>query len=189
MDNKLTWLEKMGIARVGVLASAVIAAVSGCGGDPQAREYALPSDLCGTEVPSELYDGLFPNGSEVEIQESFSAPGPPLYECEVTVDGNGVIRSGTAAWDDFEAGIDNFGLPVEIEEGDPVSGTYDARVWPGAAIAQASCPELGSRGSFMVYIRAEHPEDEAESKSIMSELIQPYMAAVVDLIPEYGCES
>jgi hypothetical protein len=36
---------------------------------------------------------------------------------------------------------------------------------------------------FLVYLQVSHPEDDEESVEVLSQLIQPYMAAAIDGVP------
>ncbi|GAB2906866.1 hypothetical protein [Streptomyces mayteni] len=173
-----------------VALSAVAGMTLACGG-PNGREYALPDDLCGLEIADELYDPLFPNGTELETESSFTdmRSTPVGHECQLTVDGDEVVYSRTRGAEDFQTFINYLDLPVEMHEGEPVPGDYNAVVWPGVAMAQVPCPPENMISSFMVVLRAEYPEDEEESARVLSDLIEPYMAAALDLIPEYQCGS
>ncbi|RKN45759.1 hypothetical protein [Streptomyces hoynatensis] len=173
--------------RSGALALALAALLLGCGG-PSGREYALPRNFCGVDLPQEDFESLFPAGSKLLIQPSFddsSAWAGSRY-CRIAVDGDDVIRADANGVDSFEGAIVHSDLSVEMDEAEPVEGEFDAFVWPHVAMATAPC-HLDSGAGFntietlTLALTADSPGDDDESVRVLSELIQPFMAATVEM--------
>ncbi|MEV8117448.1 hypothetical protein AB0O69_21510 [Streptomyces xiamenensis] len=170
-------------SQVVVLSSVLL--ITSCGGDSAERNYAVPSDLCGLDVPRDLYDPVFPPGSQLAVEDSFDLSGPLTLlgdTCTIEVDGSQVVHSATYAWDSFDK------VSVGEGEGEAVSGAFNAMVWPGVAMAQAPCTIAVSEShhmteSFMISLEMTHPEGDEESVEVLSQLIQPYMAAAIDGVP------
>lgn len=168
---------------------AVAAMVAGCSGGSAEREYALPPNLCGLETGKDRYDLLFPPGEEVEILRSFAGDEERFVgrQCIIEVDGVEIIRSVTSKDEKFETFIGSKSLDYDIADGKPVSGDFNAMVWPGLAMAQTPCTIPGTHHnlleSFMVVIHSAHPDNDEESVEVLSQLIQPYMAAAIEGVP------
>ncbi|MFR9724311.1 hypothetical protein ACL02R_13235 [Streptomyces sp. MS19] len=182
---------RQAVAAVGCVGVAVL--LSACGGDESnAREYDLPSNFCGVEVPTGLYDPIFPPGGEVESRGRFDGAVPAGLNCSYRVDGETAVMSGTSGDSEFDSFLAVRGLDYSMSEAENVAGEYEALVWPGFVMAKAPCTvgddESAIIRSFTVAVQVQHPEDGEESKRILSEFIQPYMAALLDQIPcaEYG---
>lgn len=172
-----------------VLLAGVLAA--GCGGDGSAeREYAVPDTLCGLQLPQRLYDPLFPPGSGSPDSSDLSRYFPYLdtnESCSVSVEGEDVILVQTWAADSFadflqRPGPEDLAGEYDLADGEPVDGPYDAMVWPGLALAGTPCEpgEAVAIGSFTIAVEAAYPEDDEESVRVLTELIQPLMAAALE---------
>jgi hypothetical protein len=70
--------------------------MSGCGGDEQKREYAVPRTLCGTKIDSATLTPFFPPGRKITVR-NHSYTGIGVKGCQVVVDNN-VVLSTTQAW-------------------------------------------------------------------------------------------
>jgi hypothetical protein len=175
------------LARAGAAALVIGLSTVGCGDDgPTEREYALTDTLCGLNVPRDLYDPLFPPGSDLSVEDFTGMPYMTSgYRCLVSVDDEQVILAETRGDDGFQSflmnpGNDDLEEEYAIADGTPVEGEYEAMVWPGFAIAGTSCEPGTSIHSFTIGIQAEYPEDDEESVRALSELIQPFMRAAVE---------
>ncbi|MFF8230765.1 hypothetical protein [Streptomyces caelestis] len=74
--------------------TALAFALTGCGGDDQQREYAIPSTLCGTAVDSDTLAPFLPSGHKITVRnKSYSG----TKGCQVIVD-NKLIFTTTQVW-------------------------------------------------------------------------------------------
>jgi hypothetical protein len=163
----------------------LLAALSttGCGDDsPTEREYALPETLCGLDVPKDLYDPLFPPGSDVKVEGFPGLPYLSADRCHVSVDGEEAILADTGGEDSFQGYMDGVGrhYDYDMDDGTPVEGEFEAMAWPGFVVAGTSCRPGAIIDSFTVGIVADYPEDDEESVRVLSDLIQPFTRAAVD---------
>ncbi|MFJ4820598.1 hypothetical protein [Streptomyces sp. NPDC088801] len=68
--------------------------ITGCGGEEQQREYAVPSTLCGTVVDSDTLAPFLPSGHKITVKDkSYSG----ARVCQVTVD-NKLIFTANQIW-------------------------------------------------------------------------------------------
>ncbi|MFF2373139.1 hypothetical protein ACFVUW_01975 [Streptomyces xiamenensis] len=144
------------------------------------------------DVSSDLYDPLFPSGSDVSVVTSFADLADlgllAGHECLIEVDGKEVIRSGDSAFDDFDTVIAGQKLDVKESEFVPIDGEFEARIWPGVAVAKAPCtvsltPGQNSMETYTIFLKSAYPKDDEESVEVLSQLIQPYMAAAIEGVP------
>ncbi|ARQ69664.1 hypothetical protein CAG99_13000 [Streptomyces marincola] len=168
-----------------MLGAAVL--VAGCGGSAD-REYSLPETLCGVELEEELYDSLFPGGTDVHVVRSFEGGALQAARyCEITVDDEVIVRADAEGRDTFEEfGLDSLG--VEMADAEPVEGEHEALVWPGVAMAKAPCAVTGAEGhntidTLALVLEAEHPGGDDESREVLAGVIQPLFAGVLDMTP------
>ncbi len=167
------------------LSSSAVACQSG----PTEREYAVPDTLCGVDVPEELYEPLFPPGSALHSWPSFgdfSEHSGSRY-CVLSVDDEEIFRAEAMGYDDYADAISSRGLEMTEEDGTVVPGDHQAIVWPGVAMATVPCTIPGIAGAnfietLTIVLEAEHPGDDEESERVLSELIQPFMAATYDMV-------
>jgi hypothetical protein len=152
----------------------------GCESEPTERSYSVPDDICGLDLPQELYTPLFPPGSEVAVEGAFPSEDMGIERCRVTVDEEVVISVDTSGFDEIEEYLSVHGYDYAIGDATSVNGEFDALAWPGLTIAHTPCEPGTVLHAFMVAIQADHPDDEEESVRILSDLIQPLMRAAVD---------
>ncbi|WP_158708031.1 hypothetical protein [Streptomyces sp. NRRL F-2890] len=177
-------------AWIGFSVASAALLLSACSSGPAERNYSLPDTMCGLDLPENLYDPVFPPGSEKEVLDSFEKYGGLFAgrSCVIEVDGEVAIRSETTAGGDFQTVIAREGVTVEEAEGRHVAGEFEAMVWPGLAVAKAPCTvpvnsDHNMMEGFLVYLQVSHPKDDEESVEVLSRLIQPYMAAAIDGVP------
>lgn len=58
--------------------------LAGCSGEE--KNYAVPDELCGAQVKSELIKSLLPSGDEIRVVDEESKSTSPHHFCEVLVD-------------------------------------------------------------------------------------------------------
>ncbi|MEU0589714.1 hypothetical protein [Streptomyces sp. NPDC006132] len=69
-------------------------ALTGCGGDEQQREYAIPRTLCGTAVDSDTLAPFLPSGRKITVRnKSYSG----AKDCQVIVDKK-LVFTTTQVW-------------------------------------------------------------------------------------------
>ncbi|WP_129841632.1 hypothetical protein [Streptomyces sp. RFCAC02] len=113
----------------------------------------------------------------------FDIAGPYVgHTCELQVDGDPAVTAGTYGFMDFEDGISRAGLDVDLHDAVERDGTYEVRVWPGVAMARMECHAIDIV-SVMLTLEAPYPEDDEESVRVLSDLIDPFMDATMQLIP------
>jgi hypothetical protein len=81
-------------AIVVVFAVALSTALSGCSGDDNKREYAVPRKLCGTAIDSDDLAPFLPAGKEITTKDT---SGGGIKRCRVIVDGK-IAATTTQAW-------------------------------------------------------------------------------------------
>jgi hypothetical protein len=88
-----TVIQKYSPLSVAILTTLTLA-LTGCGGDEQQREYAIPSTLCGTAVDSDTLTPFLPTGHKITVKEkSYSG----AKGCQITVD-NKLIFTTSQVW-------------------------------------------------------------------------------------------
>ncbi|RKN45758.1 hypothetical protein D7294_04675 [Streptomyces hoynatensis] len=135
-------------------------------------------------IQQDVFAPLFPAGSELEIERSFTDFETNFVgrRCVVDVDGEQVIWAKTSGFEPADV-IGAEGLPVSLDDATAVPGDYRAMVWPGVAIAQAPCEIPEITDSLTVALRVEYPRDDEESERVLAELIQPFMAGALAMVP------
>ncbi|RBM20218.1 hypothetical protein [Streptomyces sp. PT12] len=172
---------------------AVSVTAVGCGGSEE-RDYALPGDFCGVDMPEELYAPLFPGGSELSVSRSFDEFGNLAVRfCRMSVDDEIILTAestGTGSFGDTESW--DLG-PLDPDDTETVPGEFGARVSPGVAMALAPCTVPGPGGeptieTLKLVLETEHPGDDEESKDVLAGLVQPLMAGAMEMTPcqEHG---
>ncbi len=142
----------------------------------------MPETLCGFDLAKDLYDPLFPPGSDLIVTDYPDDTLMAIDSCEIGLDGNEIIRSETSGAYSFQDYMDAVGrnYDYDVKDGSPVDGEFEAMVWPGFAIAGTACEPGEMIDWFTVGLRVEHPDDDDESVRVLSELIQPFMQAAVE---------
>ncbi|MFJ4536656.1 hypothetical protein ACIP39_11910 [Streptomyces tibetensis] len=101
--------------------SALVAVLSGCGGDESERGYAVPEDLCGVAVDAGELGPFLPDGKEITVRDK---SGGGTTVCEVVVDNEKLALRATQAWVQdgkttaYFASSQTLTAPEESAEGD-----------------------------------------------------------------------
>lgn len=176
------------LATGGALVMFAASTLVACGG-PSGREYAVPDTFCGTKLPAQTYEPLFPSGSDLDVQRSFAdfSEFSASRRCIIKVDGEDAIRAEAGGFD-FEEQFEFYGLAVDIDDAVDVPGEFAAFVLPHVAAASAPChvPNFGDYyiiRELRLVLAVEAPEDDEESMRVLSEMIQPFMAEAVAMTP------
>jgi hypothetical protein len=153
------------------------------GGHPEERIYSLPQTFCGVDVDVREYEALFPPGEEAVTVGSILEGGAAGI-CVIEVDGERAVQvEGFPREDDFEEMASAGPLDIDVSDGEPVPGEYDARVWPQVAMATDGCAWEGREDGYTMALYSFYPDDDDESIRVLSRLIQPYMRAIVESAP------
>ncbi|MGK5531400.1 hypothetical protein [Streptomyces sp. URMC 129] len=164
--------------------------VVACDVGSEERSYALPSEFCGLSLAEDLYEPLFPNGSELQVGMSFDdfSDGTATRYCSLSVDDDEFVRINADGTDEFEHAVVDLSTDVEMSDAESVPGEFDALVWPGVAMAKAPCTVPGVLSSnridtLLVTLETDHPGDDDESVRVLSDLIQPLMTEALKATP------
>ena len=142
---------------VGLLAVlAVGPAMTACssGSSPEKREYATPSSLCGTAMPSAALEPLLPAGKKISSVKSGSAG---FTRCRLVIDGKVAVTSVVEQWkpgtslSDVAYGTDG------IKSGDVKKETAQYIVTDWQAVGRVACGTVDKGGhALFATIREEH---------------------------------
>ncbi|WP_159029836.1 hypothetical protein [Streptomyces marincola] len=141
-------------------------------------------------MAADLYEPLFPGGSDVEIAQSFERfEQQPTRWCRLRVDGDIILNADAAD----RGGIDDVNpeaYDVDPADAQDVPGEYEAAVWPGLAVATVPCTVPGPGPGNHHYIEnltlileTEHPGDDDESREALAGVIQPLFAGALEMTP------
>ncbi|WP_159029834.1 hypothetical protein [Streptomyces marincola] len=139
------------------------------------------------DMEQDLYDPLFPAGSNVDAHRSFEDfDRQPARACRILVDDEMVLNADASGWGDAED-YDPEGHGFDKADGERVPGEFEAVVWPGLAVASAPCAAPGISGhafeTLTLVLEAEHPGDDDESREVLAGVIQPLFAGVLEMTP------
>ncbi|MFI2206876.1 hypothetical protein ACH47Z_40435 [Streptomyces sp. NPDC020192] len=118
------------------------------------REYAVPSSLCGTAVPSSVLEPLLPAGKKISSVKS----GPSgLTRCRLVVDGQVAVTGIIEQWESGttlgKVAYGTYGLP----SGKAKKETSNYIISDSTAVGHASCGKLQKDGhEIFTMIRKEH---------------------------------
>ncbi|MFI9250401.1 hypothetical protein [Streptomyces sp. NPDC053069] len=165
----------------GALACAVLLSSTAC--SKGGRDYAVPGDLCGVAVDSQLVSPLLPDGKK--LTQRSSDAGATSRRCRVSVDDNLVlyISSDLVSPDTDplkvqDRGLQRLGHPAPADIGDA------ARVADRGAMAVADCTTGGDkkRIATLIQLGKEHPEDTSQRRKDLTQLLRAYLPkAMADL--------
>ncbi|UCM89204.1 hypothetical protein [Streptomyces marincola] len=140
-------------------------------------------------MSEDLYRPLFPPGTELNVLQSFSdAEGGATRACRLSVDGELILYAQATGRDDFEAAVTAHDLDVDLVDAQSVAGEFEAVAWPQVAMATAPCAVPGTLDDNVIdtltlVVEAEHPGDDDESREVLSRVIQPLFAGVLEMTP------
>ncbi|MFE5729842.1 hypothetical protein ACFQ7A_02860 [Streptomyces sp. NPDC056528] len=127
----------------GVGAGAVLALTVSC--SSPAREYAVPADLCGVEVPASVLEPVLPPGKEISAHPT-DPKGTGIARCRLHVDGKSVFSASIERWEKDTSARDVADLAQSVDPGDTQS--EDARFVYSAegAVGRVVCRAADAAG-------------------------------------------
>ncbi|MDI1456469.1 hypothetical protein NHG22_22000 [Streptomyces sp. ATE26] len=140
------------------------------------RDYAVPGDLCGVTVDSQLVSPLLPDGKKLTQRSSNASATSP--RCRVSVDGDLVlyissdlVSPGTDPLQVQDRGLQRLGHPLPADVGD------SARVADRGAMAVADCTRRGGkqRIATLIQLEKEHPKDASQRRKDLTRLLRAYL--------------
>ncbi|MFD6420357.1 hypothetical protein [Streptomyces sp. NPDC060198] len=162
---------------VSLSAAAVLAStLSACSDDePAAKNYTVPTTLCGIPVDSAQVKPLLPGGDSLSL--TASKPNSGTVRCNVSVDGKIVLRFTQTWWDRLDTGFKVSGA---------YSGTNDAETtddyrfaWTGTAgVGKTSSCTSSKHPDMRLFAIIQAFDPSIDDKATMKTLINSYTAAV-----------
>lgn len=142
------------VRAAGLLAVGLTMASCSSGTSEDKREYAIPSSLCGTAVPSSALEPLLPAGKKI----SFVKSGPSGFtRCRLVIDGRIAVSSIIEQWESGttlrNVAYGTYGLASDSvkEEGSRYI------ISDSTAVGHASCSKLQKEGhEIFTMIRKDH---------------------------------
>ncbi|MFI9117806.1 hypothetical protein ACIGW0_00095 [Streptomyces bikiniensis] len=153
----------------GVGAGAVLALTVSCASP--AREYAVPTDLCGVGVPASVLEPVLPPGKEISAHPT-DPEGTGIARCRLHVDGESVFSASIERWEEGTSARDVAGPAQSVGPGDTQSA--DARFVYSAtgAVGRVDCRAADDAGrSVWATVRTTRDGTTAEQ---MKNLITAY---------------
>ncbi|GGR45926.1 hypothetical protein GCM10010497_56650 [Streptomyces cinereoruber] len=153
----------------GAAAGAVLALTVSC--SSPAREYAVPTDLCGIEVPASALEPVLPPGKEISAHPT-DPKGTGIARCRLHVDGESVFSASIERWEEGASARDVAGPAQSVGPGDAQS--EDARFVYSAtgAVGRVDCRAADDAGgSVWATVRTTRDGTTAEQ---MKDLITAY---------------
>ncbi|MCX2967554.1 MULTISPECIES: hypothetical protein [Streptomyces] len=169
------------MAKVLASVSLLILVTAACSAQ---REYALPDDLCGIPVPTELMKPFLPAGDTLEQQETESFGGGMLYGCSLIVDRSATLTV-RGQWRDTGFTVQDAAAEKLVHRPDRPRGSSHA-VWNTGAAAVLSCRNQEKEAhSYSVILATPHPDKEEteQHKDALLRFIDVYSEALVDSLP------
>ncbi|MFD8199386.1 hypothetical protein [Streptomyces sp. NPDC059701] len=177
-----SWPRRPGV-RLGAAVAVLLSVATGC--SDGGRDYAVPKDLCGVEVGSDLLAPFLPDGEKV-AQRAYDA-GDTSPRCRVTVDdrlilyvADDLVPPDTDPLKVQDRALLRLGNPAPVDVGEA------ARVANRGATAVAGCTRDGAEKKFVTLLQLERstPEDTEQRRSALTDLLRAYSPkAMADL----GC--
>lgn len=168
----------------GAVAAVFVLALSACSQD--GRNYAVPGDLCGVAVDSDLLSPLLPDGEKL-TQRSYDA-GATSPRCRVSVDdrlvlyvSNDLVPPDTDPLKTQDRGLQRLGHPAPADVG------AAARVADRGALAVADCATEDGRKrvATLIQLEREFPEDTAQRRKNLTRLLRGYLPKAMGAL---GCK-
>ncbi|MCX5396825.1 hypothetical protein [Streptomyces sp. NBC_00102] len=156
---------------VALSAAAVLAGLSGCSGDdePAAKNYTVPTTLCGVTVDPAQVKALLPGGDS--LSSAPSAPNSLTTRCDLSVDGKPALRL-TQTWGDrMDTGATFASGYAGTDDGE-TTGDYRL-VWAGKVGVGKTATCTSSKHTDMrlftvIQVLGSGIDDKAAMKSLIS---------------------
>ena len=155
------------------LGAALLLVVSAsCSSPSPKREYALPKDLCGTQISSATLEPVLPPGQKISAQPT-SAVG--VQRCRLQVDGKTVLSVSTEKRAAGASARDVAMTALGVDPSDTGADNRQLIYSKTGAVNKVECPaSASSDSSLWVTARASH----ASASSDMRRLVEQYAATI-----------
>lgn len=146
------------------LASVVLLTVS-C--SSPSREYAVPTDLCGVQVPVSALEPVLPAGDGVSLHPSAVGGNK---RCRLHVDGESVLSTSIEPWEKDASAQDVARVALEVEPGDTQSEDRRFLYSKKGAVGRVICPGgNAAERSLWATVRVTHDDaTEVEMKTLIT---------------------
>lgn len=166
------------LAGAAVAASALLLLGTACSGGTEKRAFTVPSDLCGTPVPTDVLEPVLPAGGDV-LRAEPETDRPGNRQCKVTVDGTTVLSAFAELRADPSVAKVARGNPyMDLDEHTGEDGTYTWSEQGG--VHRIACPALSAehpdRGHM--FVRVLLHDEELSDADAAKELVLAYAKSV-----------
>ncbi|MES9806196.1 MULTISPECIES: hypothetical protein [Streptomyces] len=136
-----------------------------------AREYAVPTDLCGVEVPSSVLEPVLPPGREISAHPT-DPESTGIVRCRLHVDGKSVFSASIERWEKDTSARDVAGPAQSVGPGDAQSEGARFVYSATGAVGRVDCRAANDAGrSVWATVRTTRDGTTAEQ---MKDLITAY---------------
>ncbi|MEU1090540.1 hypothetical protein ACFYPN_00155 [Streptomyces sp. NPDC005576] len=157
-------------------AAVLVSSLSACSGDePAAKNYTVPTTLCGVTVEPALVKAALPGGDF--LSSAVSKPNGGTTRCVVSVDGKVALRLTQAWWGRGETGTTVAEAYAYTDGGET---TDDYRfVWAGkAGVGKTASCASSEHPDLALFAIVQVLDSGIDDKAAMKALINSYTAAV-----------
>ncbi|MCX5396826.1 hypothetical protein [Streptomyces sp. NBC_00102] len=159
-------------------AAAVLAStLSACSGndEPAAKNYTVPTSLCGVTVDPAQVKAALPGGDS--LSSAVSKPNGGTTRCVVSVDGTAALRLTQAWWGKGETGVTVSAAYAYTDGGET---TDDSRfVWAGkAGVGKTDSCTSSEHPDLALFAIIQVLDSGIDDKTVMKSLINSYTEAV-----------
>ncbi|MBB5930077.1 hypothetical protein [Streptomyces echinatus] len=153
-------------------AALLVGLTAACSSPSPTREYAVPGDVCGTDVARSLLEPLLPAGERISAKSS-SAVG--ATRCRLSVEGEIVFSSAVEKHDADTTAHDVAASAYGVDPTDATAAGGRVIYSKTGAVGLVGCPASASADSSLwATVRTSH---EVEA-SAMRDFVEGYAAAV-----------
>ncbi|GAA3808152.1 hypothetical protein ACFQ0G_53595 [Streptomyces chiangmaiensis] len=147
------------------------AAVASCSSPPPAREYAIPKDLCGTEISSTLLEPLLPPGKEIGTRStSYTVD---VQRCRLQVDGKEAFSSSVERRGADVSARDVAMSAIGVEPGDTSTDNGRFIYSKTGAVGRIECKSSeNSDRSVWVTARTSYASDASDMRQFIEQFAE-----------------
>ncbi|MBL1108062.1 hypothetical protein JK361_26315 [Streptomyces sp. 5-8] len=155
-------------------AALLVGLTASCSSPAPAREYAVPGDVCGTDVARSVLEPLLPAGQKISAEAS-SAVG--VERCRISVDGEIVFSSAVEKHDANTTANDVASSAHGVDPADASANGGHVVYSKTGAVGLVECPASTSADSSLwATVRTSHEV----KASAMRAFVEGYAAAVAE---------
>ncbi|MEU8544596.1 hypothetical protein AB0C52_32145 [Streptomyces sp. NPDC048717] len=143
-----------------------------------AREYAVPTDLCGVKIAPEVLAPALPAGKEISAHPR-NAQDVGIVRCRLHVDGESVFSASIERWEKDTSAVDVAVTALNVDPGDTQSADHRFVYSTKGAVGRVDCPAptTGALAGATVWASVRVTRDGVSGEQ-MKDLITAYAAAV-----------